>query len=119
HLERREVMVGELAVITEQRAELGRMWARRELDAPGWQAARETLDETERSITVELADMPSLDASIDADAVRLGWEHNTTDEQREIISLFVERIVIERSRPGAPRTVDLSRVRIEGPGWQT
>ena len=47
----------------------------------------------------------------------LGRLDELVDLRTPVISLFVDKVVIKRSQPGAPRKVDLGRVGIEGPGW--
>jgi site-specific DNA recombinase len=114
---RRKAITDGLATIDRKRQQYGTMLADDDMDIATYGSARERLRQQEAAYNAELAAMPTTDDAVDPEAVREGWAGATIDERRALISRFVDAIVIERARPGAPRTVDLGRVRIEGPAW--
>lgn len=108
----RERITDALADIETQRAELGRLWARREIDAAGWASAGHDLDSQTVALRTELAELPPPAIDIDPEAIRDGWDAMTLDERRHVIGLVLERVIVYRARPGV-RRFEPSRVRIE------
>lgn len=112
HAEERDRLTAELTAIEGQRNELAGMWGRRELSAAEWQTARRALAEHEREVRGSLAAVPVKAERIDLTAIRQGWDAMVLDEQREIISMFVARVVVLRATPGR-KGFDPGRVSIE------
>lgn len=110
--ERRGQIVKELEELEGQRVELAKMWAARQMRQPEWAAARGELDRQEDELRTELAGLPVPKQSMDIDEVREAWPDLALDEQREFVRMFIERVIVFRVRPGAPRRFDGSRIKI-------
>ena len=107
HAEERDRITRELAAIDAQRVELAKLWARRELAADEWAAARQALQDDEARLRRELATLPAPLHRIDPAAVREGWDAMTLEEQREIVTMFIDTIAIAPApHRGAQFTVD-------------
>ena len=82
-----------------------------------WRDARTGLDQRERTLRTELAAIPAPRAHVDIGDVRAAWPVMTLEERRELLRMFVEKVVIHRKPAGAPRVFNAeSRVDIE---WRT
>jgi DNA invertase Pin-like site-specific DNA recombinase len=115
---RRAEIVAELATVEERRKMARRMLAKGTMAEEDFPEFRAELDDIERQLTRQLAELPSAVASIDPMAVRRAWSVGTADERRTLAAKFIDRVVITRAKPGTSRrTVDLGRVTIAGPGW--
>jgi DNA invertase Pin-like site-specific DNA recombinase len=112
HAERRDELTHELAVVDQQRAELAKMWSTRELSTVEWQAARSGLDQQEYELRAELGATPAPPARVDIIGAREAWPAMTLDEKRELLRMFIEKVVINRATPGT-RAFDPGRVEIE------
>lgn len=112
HLERREGLTDQLRALDVRRNDLAAMWAADEISADEWRAARAGLDQREHSLRADLAAIPPPVASVDFSMIREGWKAMILDERREIIGMFVERVVIHRAKIGT-RGFDPGRVAIE------
>jgi DNA invertase Pin-like site-specific DNA recombinase len=115
HEERRAGLVQELGMIEERRAELGRLWAAREIDSTGWTAARQVLDVEHADLSAKLAAVPRPQVDVDPVAIRAGWGLMTLDEKRSLIELFIDGVIVAPAKPGA-RRFDPNRVTI---AWRT
>jgi hypothetical protein len=111
HAERRDELTRALSALDAQRAELATLWGTGGMSTVEWQAARTGLDQREQKLQAELAAIPVVPARIDISGVREAWPSQTLDEQRALIRLFIERVVINRAKPGT-RVFDPARVEI-------
>jgi len=122
--QKREAVASKLAGLRQRRAAAGRMFIAGEMDELGYKAAKTEFDALETKLMAELGELPARDRAVDPDAVRTAWETGKAmgdvDGQRELVSMFVERVEVRRGRRGGSpgRKVDLSRVSIVGPGWE-
>lgn len=120
HAARREEIIKSLDGIDERRGALAEQWA-----TPGglkdieWKRARATLDESERDLRRELAELPPPMINVDIAAARVAWPDMLLDEKREFLRLFIEKVTIERAIPGRPRVFDPDRVKIKWRTWRT
>ncbi len=112
HSARRGGLDAEMEAIEQQRKDLAQMWAARELTAPEWRAARQGLTDREGHIRREQAALPPAVEHVDPALIRAGWGAMNLDERREILGMFVARVVVKRARPGQ-RGFDDGRVDIE------
>ena len=112
HAERRDELARALTTIDAQRAELADLWGAGGLSTTEWQAARSGLDQREQRLRSELAAIPAPTAPVDIGDVRAAWPAMTLDEQREILRMFIDQVVIRPARPGT-RAFDSDRVEIE------
>ncbi|MEV6932753.1 recombinase family protein [Dactylosporangium sp. NPDC051485] len=121
HVERREKIAAVLRAIEDQRVDLSKMWSLpfgdpNKLTTAEWQAARAGLAEEERRLRAELATVPAPATGIDAERIRIAWHDGMTlDEQRDVISRFINTVTLRKARPGTAR-FDENRVAIE---WRT
>jgi hypothetical protein len=77
-----------------------------------WQAARAGLDARENMLRGELLALPAAPAQMPGIAgAREAWPDMTLDEKRELLRLFIDRVVISRANPRV-RVFDPSRVEI-------
>jgi hypothetical protein len=118
HAAERDRISRELAAIDAQRVELAKLWARRELAADEWAAARQALQDDEARLRRELAALPAPLHRVDPAAIREGWDAMTLEEQREIVTMFIDRIAIAPApHRGAQFTVD--RIAPPQTWWRT
>ena len=108
--ERQRIEAG-LAQVELDRADLARMRARREVTPSEWQAMREVYDVEQAKLSAELAALPAPGVEVDPAEVRGAWENMTLDERRELIDMYVEKVVIGPAKPGT-RRFDPERVSI-------
>ena len=108
---RRDAILGALTADEKQRTELAEMWGANELTAAEWRAARQTIDEHERQLRRELADLPAPVVDIDISQVREAWPSMTLDEQRQLIEMFISTVTVHPAKPGA-KAFDGDRVEI-------
>lgn len=123
HEARRDELNRDLALVRQRREMGGRMLARGDLSEADYPSFVEELEAQEAALVAELAELPRVVAVLDTAALRKALvaealDGNTVDEQREVIGMFIARVVVDRAQVGGSRRrVDLDRVRIEGPGW--
>jgi site-specific DNA recombinase len=116
HEERRAGLVRELGLLEERRAELGRLWAARQIDSTGWTAARHDLDAQQAALSAALAAVPAPTIEVDPNVVRESWQGAMTlDEKRQLIELFIDKVIVAPAKPGIGR-FDRDRVDIV---WRT
>lgn len=94
-----------------QRGDLAKMWARRTLTAEEWQAARAELAEQEQELRRQLAEIPVKPPHLEPGVIRAAWDAMVLDERREIVSMFIEKVVVSRAKPGTTR-FDSGRVEV-------
>lgn len=112
HQERRDDIVQALGNVETQRNELAELWATPgELTAAEWRTARRALAEQEDQLRDELASLPPPRLDVDISHVREAWPDMTLDEKREMLSMFIDRVVVNRAKPGT-RAFDSDRVEI-------
>lgn len=97
---RRDDIVQQLAALESSRAELGRMWATRRIDAVGWQAASAELGAEHARLNGALAALPPPVVEADPESIIDAWEEMTLDERRHVLESFIDRIVLHPSTPG-------------------
>jgi site-specific DNA recombinase len=100
HAERREAITAALEGIDGQRRELAQLWADGERTTDEWQTARNRLDEREKRLRAELADVPPPVGRISVAEAREAWPDMTLGERREFLRLCIDQVVISRARPG-------------------
>jgi site-specific DNA recombinase len=115
HQAHRAQLAAELEAIEQQHIDLAKRWARGDLPAAAWDAARTDLEARTKSGTAELAAIPAPVAVPDLAILRTSWDGMTLEEQRELIGLFIDRVVITPATPGAQH-FDPARATI---GWRT
>jgi DNA invertase Pin-like site-specific DNA recombinase len=116
HAHRRDELARALSGLDGQRAELAQMWGAGGMSTDEWQAARAGLDARESALRGELLALPAPPARLDGIAgAREAWPAMTLDERRELLRMFIERITINRAKPGT-RQFDPNRVQIT---WRT
>ena len=110
--DRRREISTELDRQEQKRSELAELWAAEALTAGEWQTARRAIAEREQELWVDLAAIPTM--AVDLDAVRSArgaWSFLNLDEQRELLRLFIDGVIIHRARRGTT-VFDPDRVRI-------
>lgn len=113
HAQRRDELIAALGALDRQRDELAGMWAQPDqLTTAEWTTARRALAEHEQRLRADLAAVPAPLAGIDIAGARSAWPAMTLDEQRELVRLFIARVVVARAKPGT-RTFDSGRVGVE------
>ncbi|HEY3004302.1 MAG TPA: recombinase family protein [Kribbellaceae bacterium] len=115
HAARRDEITMALRAAEGTRSQIMGERVRGEITTDEWRTARAELDAQEAALRAELAEMPPPVTNVDPALIREGWEAMNLDEQREIIGMFIERVVIRRATPGATG-FDPRRVAI---GWRT
>ena len=117
HAEARGRITVELAALDGRRNELAAEWAAGGLSREEWASAREVLNARERQLRAELAAMPAPVGRVDLDGLREAWPEMTLDEQREIVSMFIDRVAVGRARPGL-HTFDPERLSAVETWWR-
>jgi site-specific DNA recombinase len=113
HAARRDEISTALRVVEGKRRRLAARWASEDdMDEDEWQTARRGLIERERELRAELAAVPPPVARTDLDLIREAWPLMNLDERREIVGMFVERVVVKRATPGTTG-FDPRRVAVE------
>lgn len=113
HAERRDGIVAALGVVDRRRGVLAALWTQPgQLTTEEWQTARDGLAAQERQLRAELTTIPAPLVGINIEGAREAWPEMTLDEKRELLRLFVERVTIQRARPGT-KSFDSGRVEIE------
>ncbi|MGH9287037.1 MAG: recombinase family protein [Acidimicrobiales bacterium] len=115
HEAHRARITSTMVEVDERRGELARMWARREINQDEWAQARTGLEAEHQRLQNELAAVPAPLAAIDPRVVRAGWAEMTLDEKRQLVGMFIDRVVVHPAKPGT-RRFDPGRVKIE---WRT
>jgi DNA invertase Pin-like site-specific DNA recombinase len=112
HAHRRDELTRALSALDGQRAELAQMWGAGDMSTDEWQAARCGLDGRENALRDELLALPAAPARLAGiEGARQAWPDMTLDERRELLRLFIDRVVISRANPSV-RVFDPSRVEI-------
>lgn len=109
HMQQRDELAAKLSVVDSDRAELAREWGAGGLRMAEWREARTELDQRERKLRAELAAIPAPRAQVDIGDVRAAWPAMTLEERRELLRMFIARVVINRKPAGAPRVFDAER----------
>lgn len=108
---RRDELDNALNDVGEQRKDLARMWALKQLTGVEWAEARAALDAEQHRLESELRKLPTTGEGRDPVAILADWAVMTLDERREVIDDYIEKVVIERARPGLQR-FDSDRVKV-------
>lgn len=117
HAERRQEIAAELDSLERRRNDLAATWADGDLTRDEWTSARARLQDRERGLRLELAGMPAPIGRVDLDGLHEAWPHMTLDEQREIIGMFIDRVAVDRARPGL-HVFDTERVSPADTWWR-
>lgn len=116
HSAQRNAILAALGAAENQRAELAAMWATPGgLTAAEWRSARDTIEEREHKLRAELSELPAPLVDVDMSKVRAAWPSMTLDERRELVELFITRVLVNPARPGA-KQFDPQRIKIEWRG---
>lgn len=111
HEARREELNVALRKVEQKRRKLAKEWAADDLTDDEWRTARTDMAERERQLRIDLAAVPPPVSHVDPALIREGWDAMNLDERREIIGLFIERVIVNRATLGR-RGFDASRVDI-------
>lgn len=109
---RRDALNTELEDVSEQRKDLARMWAAKQLNGVEWAEARAGLDAEQHRLEAELRALPMTREERDPAAILADWAVMTLDEQRAVIVDYIEKVTVMRARPGLQR-FDFDRVKIK------
>jgi site-specific DNA recombinase len=109
---RRDEITTALEDLDEQRKDLARMWAAKQLKGVEWAEARAGLDAEQHQLESDLRRLPTPSEGRDPAAILSDWAVMTLDEQRAVIGDYIEKVFIHRARPGLQR-FDSDRVKIE------
>ena len=112
HEARRDELTRELEGVEQQYDKLAKRWAKGELPAAAWDAARAGLDTRKAELTSELASVPAPLTVMDPAIIQAGWGAMILDERRSILDIFVANITVMPAKPGA-KVFDPARVHIE------
>jgi len=112
HAARRDEITAALRTLEDRRNALAAMWAAGgELSAEEWRTARRAIAERETELRTALAAVPPPVAHVDPALIRAGWSVMTLDERREIVSMFVDKVTVNRATLGMqgfdPRRVEI------------
>ena len=118
HAERRDAITEALRTVERKRRSLAVDWSRDAMTDDEWRTARAGLAEREQALRADLAAVPPPVAKVDLDLVRDAWPAMNLDERRELVGMFIERVVVKRATPGA-RGFDENRVGVDGIVWRT
>ena len=108
--DRRRSITAALDDLDRQRGELAAMWAAGKRTSTEWDAAVTVLDERERQLRVDLAELPPPLAGVKLDEVRAAWPGMPLGERREVIGRFVQAVVVHRA--SGPRRWNPDRIEI-------
>jgi hypothetical protein len=100
-----------LAGIDEQRRELARMWAARQLTGVEWAEARAGLDAEQHRLELEPASLPVPEEKRDPTAILADWPVMTLDELRQVIRDYITTVTVHRAKPGT-KGLDSGRINI-------
>ena len=104
HAARRDEITEGLRTVEGKRRALAAQWAGDEdMTEDEWRTARDKLAARERELRAELAAVPAPAVRVDVDLVREAWPAMSLEERREIVGMFVERVIVHRARPGSNR----------------
>jgi DNA invertase Pin-like site-specific DNA recombinase len=98
---RRDNLNARLETVEARRAELADLWATGDLGAADWTAAGRRLDNEETRLQAELAKVPA-PIDLDVDAVAEGWDAMTLAEQRAVLGMFVDAVVVHPATRRGP-----------------
>jgi site-specific DNA recombinase len=112
HAARRDQITKDLRAVEGRRRKLARTWATGDLDDSEWQEARRAMAEQEHQLRADLAAVPPPVARVDLDLVREAWPLMNLDERREIVGMFIGRVMVKRATPGT-KGFDPRRVAIQ------
>lgn len=111
--EQRAAILAALSAAEAQRVELAALWATPgELTAAEWRTARQGIDQVEQQLLRQLSELPQPIVDVDFSQVREAWPAMNLHEQREMVELFIARVLVRPAKPGI-RRVDAERVLIE------
>jgi len=106
-------LVASIGADEQMLADLSADHASRRIGRGEWLAAKDIIDarltESRRALEVVAADSDLDDAVFDG-LDRDGWEELELEQKRAVIRVFVDRVVVDKGRPG--RTFDKSRVHV-------
>lgn len=107
HAGRRDEILTQLQALDGQRVELGQMWQSRELSSQQFTAMNRSLVTEEQQLQNELASIPPPpDRSLDPEQLRAAWPYMILDEQRQLVSDWIERVTVHSGK----KTVTLRTV---------
>lgn len=100
-----------------RRRTLAARWGAGDLDDDEYHVARDGQKATEARLRAELAEVPPAAARIDVDLVREAWPSMNLDERREIVGMFITKVIVKRATPGLQK-FDENRVGVDGIVWR-
>jgi hypothetical protein len=115
HEIQRAALMQDLTAVDVRRADLARRWATGALSGDEWDAAKAGLVAEQTRLSADLAALPPPAVDVDPQVIRAGWEAMTLDEHRQIIDMFITKVIVAPAKPGA-RAFDPGRVTVE---WGT
>ncbi len=109
HATRRDELTRALSALDARRGELAGLWAAGDMKTTEWQAARAEFDVQENKLRAELAGLPAPPARLAGiEGARAAWPAMTLDEQRELLWMFVEWVIINRWPRSTSKTGELA-----------
>jgi hypothetical protein len=100
HAARRDEITAALRAAEGTRSQIMGERVRGEITTDEWRTARAELDAQEAALRAGLAGLPPPVADVDPALIRAGWSAMNLDERREIIGMFIEKVVVKRATPG-------------------
>lgn len=108
----RAALLAKREAVAERQAMLAEMFARGELEAGEWQAARRALQGERAEVDAKLASLPPAVVPVSGFEMRADWVHLTLGERRAQIERHIVSVSVDRARPGT-RAFDPNRVIID------
>jgi site-specific DNA recombinase len=105
-------LIADLDAIDRKQVDLAQRWATGDLPEAAWDAARAKLAERQQRLRADLSSLPLPAADVDPVALRAAWDSMDLGRRREVVSMFIEHVVISKPAPRAPRRYDGGRVEI-------
>jgi DNA invertase Pin-like site-specific DNA recombinase len=81
-----------------------------DLEPDEYATRRDAIRRREASLRATLADLPPAAGQADPEAVRDAWPYMTPGEQREFLSLWLDRVIVAPADRTAPRRFDRDRL---------
>jgi hypothetical protein len=103
HAAQREALTIALQAAEGRRAQNAELWGAGQLTDAEWKAARDAIDAREAELRGHLAELPPPAVKIDIAEARAAWPSMLLDEQREFVRMFIDRVTINRAKPGTTR----------------
>jgi hypothetical protein len=117
HATERDRITQALRASEGKRRALAAQWGADDLDDDEYRAARGAQSAKAKRLRSELAAVPTAAVSVDVDLIREAWPSMNLDERREIVGMFIERVIVKRATLGL-QAFDNNRVGVDGIVWR-